>query len=92
MAGSSLARTAEASRRVEAADQQPSLAANLLDKIGNVRYAFRVAEISSSLAGPDGKPRLFETLANNLPREPRRRSDFLNDIAGNPLKRLDSQK
>ena len=35
---------------------------------------------------------LFETLAHNLPREPGRGGDFLNYIARNPLKRLDSQK
>jgi hypothetical protein len=35
---------------------------------------------------------LFETLAHNLPREQRRRSNFLTYIARNPLKRLDSQK
>ena len=40
----------------------------------------------------DGQPRLFETLAYNLPREPERRSDFPNYIAHNPLKRLDSEK
>jgi hypothetical protein len=40
----------------------------------------------------DEKPRLFETLAHNLLREQRRRSDFLTDIARNPLKRLDSEK
>jgi hypothetical protein len=40
----------------------------------------------------DEKPWLFETLAHNLPREQRRRSNFLTYIARNPLKRLDSQK
>jgi hypothetical protein len=38
------------------------------------------------------KPRLFETWAHNLPREPGRGSDFLTYIACNPLKRLDSEK
>ena len=35
---------------------------------------------------------LFETLTHNLTREPGRGSDFLNDIACNALKRLDSQE
>jgi len=35
---------------------------------------------------------LFETLAHNPPREPRRGSDFSNFLARNPLRRLDSQK
>jgi hypothetical protein len=68
---------------------------NLLDKIRNLRYAFRLSEsLSRSPVGgrDDEKPRLFETLAHNLSREQRRGSDFLNDTARNPLKRLDSQK
>jgi hypothetical protein len=40
----------------------------------------------------DEKPWLFENLAYNLSREPERGSDFLTDIASNPLKTLDSQK
>jgi len=48
---------------------------------------------SHSLAGERDKGSwLFETLAHNLPREPGRGSDFLNYVARNPLKRLDSQK
>jgi hypothetical protein len=39
----------------------------------------------------EGKPWLFETLAN-LPREPERGGDFLTNIASNPLKGLDSKK
>jgi len=38
------------------------------------------------------KPWLFETLACNPTRKPRQGSDFLKDIAHNPLKRLDSEK
>jgi hypothetical protein len=38
------------------------------------------------------KPWLFETLVHNLPRESERGGDFLNYIACNPLKRLDSEK
>ncbi|MGC2786233.1 MAG: hypothetical protein WA397_20865 [Roseiarcus sp.] len=40
----------------------------------------------------DEKPWLFETLAYNLPHEPERGADFLNYIAHNPLKRIDSEK
>jgi hypothetical protein len=40
----------------------------------------------------DEKSWLFETLAHNLSREPRRGGDFLNYIARNPLKKLDSKK
>jgi hypothetical protein len=40
----------------------------------------------------DEKPWLFETSACNPPREPEQGSDFLNDIARNPLKKLVSQK
>jgi hypothetical protein len=60
-----------------------------------VRYAFRVSE-SLSRSPVDGredeKPWLFETLAHNLSPEPRRGRDFLNYIARNLLKSLDSQK
>jgi hypothetical protein len=38
------------------------------------------------------KPWLFETLAHNLSREQRLGGDFLNYVARNPLKRLDSQQ
>jgi len=40
----------------------------------------------------DEKAWLLVTLAHNLTREPGRESGFLNSIAHNPLKRLDSQK
>ncbi|MGC2786296.1 MAG: hypothetical protein WA397_21190 [Roseiarcus sp.] len=70
-------------------------ATHFLDKIGNLRYVFRLTE-SLSRSPVDGredeKPWLFETLAYNLPRGPERRSGFLNSIARNPLKRLDSEK
>jgi hypothetical protein len=69
--------------------------ANCLDKIRNTCYAFRLSESlpRSPVSGrEDEKPWLFETLAYNPPREPGRGSDFLNDIARNPLKRLDSEK
>jgi hypothetical protein len=60
-----------------------------------VRYAFGLTE-SISRSPKDGredeKPRLFETFVHNLSREPGRGRDFLNYIARNPLKRLDSQK
>jgi hypothetical protein len=47
----------------------------------------------SSKNGREGEESwLFEMLAHNPPREPGRGSDFLNYIACNPLKRLDSQK
>jgi hypothetical protein len=38
------------------------------------------------------KPRLFDTVTYNLPREPRRREIFFIFLPRNPLKRLDSQK
>ena len=60
-----------------------------------MHYVFRLSE-SISRSPEDGredeKPWLFETLAHNLSREPGRGSDFLNYIARNLLKRLDSQK
>jgi hypothetical protein len=40
----------------------------------------------------DEKPRLFETLAHNLLREPARRRGFLIFFTRNPLKMLDSEK
>ena len=66
----------------------------MLDKIRNLCHMFPLAESNSrSLAGErDKDPWLFETLAYNLSREPRRGSDFLNYVARNPLKRLNSQK
>ena len=65
---------------------------NVLDKIRNIRYAFPLSESHSHrpVGGRESeKPRLFETLAHNLRREPERGSDFLNYIARNSLKRLD---
>ena len=60
-----------------------------------MHYVFRLSE-SISHSPEDGredeKPWLFETLAHNLSREPGRGSDFLNYIARNLLKRLNSQK
>jgi len=69
------------------------LSANLIGKVRNVWYPFPLAESISRLP-VDGrrKPWLFETLAHNLPREPGRGGDFLNDIARNSLKKLVSQK
>jgi hypothetical protein len=58
-------------------------------------YIFRLSESlsHSPIGGRDGgKPRLFETLAHNLPREPGQRSGFSDFRARNPLKRLDSRK
>ena len=63
--------------------------ANLLDKIRNMRYAFPLTE-SISRSPVDGwedeKPRLFETLAHNPPREPGRSSNFFIFFTRNPLK------
>jgi len=60
-----------------------------------MRYAFPLTE-SLSRSPVDGredeKPRLFETLAHNPPREPGRRSNFFIFFTRNPLKRLDSEK
>jgi hypothetical protein len=68
---------------------------NLIDKIRNLRYVFTLAE-SQSRSPKDGREDeklwLFETLAHNLSREPERGGDFLNYMACNPLKRLDSKK
>ncbi|MGC2782754.1 MAG: hypothetical protein WA397_02755 [Roseiarcus sp.] len=66
----------------------------MLDKIRNICHMLALAESHShSLAGErDKDPWLFETLAYNLSREPGRGSDFLNYIARNLSKRLDSQK
>jgi hypothetical protein len=58
-------------------------------------YEFLLAEFTLPLAGrraEDEKPWLFETLVHNLRREPERGGDFLNYIACNPLKRLNSEK
>jgi hypothetical protein len=53
--------------------------ANPIDKIRNSRYELPLTK-SLSRSPIDGredeKPRLFETLAHNLLREPARRSDF----------------
>jgi hypothetical protein len=60
-----------------------------------MRYPFLLTEsLSRSPVGgwEDDKPWLFETLAHNLPREPGRRNNFFIFFAGNPLKRLDSEK
>jgi hypothetical protein len=60
-----------------------------------IRLHIHVGRIYFPLAckrAEDEKPWLFETLAYNLPREPGRGSDFLNSLARNPLKRLDSKK
>ena len=68
---------------------------NSLDKNRSLRYVFSLSE-PTSRSPVDGReeetPRLFETLPHNLSREPERGSDFLTDIANNPLKRLDSKK
>jgi hypothetical protein len=60
-----------------------------------VRYVFSLTE-SCSRSPKNGREEekawLFETLAYNLPREPRRRGDFFTYIARNPLKRLNSEK
>jgi hypothetical protein len=69
--------------------------ANYIDKIRNVRYAFPPAEFlsrSTKDGREDEKLQLFETLAHNLPREQRRRSNFPTYFARNPLKRLDASK
>jgi hypothetical protein len=79
----------------------------LLDKIRNVRYILPlyiatvychcILPLSESFfpfaerqAG--GKLSLFETLAHNLVREPRRGSDFFIFFTCNSLKKLDSEK
>jgi hypothetical protein len=70
-------------------------AANLLDKIRNVRYAFRLTE-SISRSPVDGredeKLRLFETLVHNLRREAGAEERFFIFFTCNSLKKFDSEK
>jgi hypothetical protein len=68
---------------------------NYLDKSRKALYEIPIGRIffaAGKTGGKDEKLWLFETLAHNLSREPRWRSDFFIFLTRNSLKRHDSEQ